>query len=269
MFVQDSAPLPIPVTLARDRLLAYLHDDARLQPDTWHASEQGATLLRCPGVTGVATRVTAHTGPARQRGVSTVIPIWWTSTGTPVPALDLTLELDPRPDGTSQLTLCGRYLPPLTRNSVPVEHLVIGPAALSGSIHPRHRHTHRTHRAQLPRRQPRQTLTDEPRHRERNQPTLPDRRPAPPLARRHTPPRRLTVQLTSGQRTTRCPADGGVIQAVSARDSRMLTVEHDRARRSGRATRPAAPAEHDKRGVQVSITPGTELEMLVTRLAAP
>ena len=34
MFVQDSAPLPIPVTLARDRLLAYLHDDARLQPDT-------------------------------------------------------------------------------------------------------------------------------------------------------------------------------------------------------------------------------------------
>lgn len=132
MFVQDSVPLPLPVTLARDRLLAYLHDDARLQPDTWHASEQGATLLRCPGVTGVATRVTAHTGPARRRGVSTVIPIWWTpadSTGAPVPALDATLELDPRPDGTSQLTLCGRYLPPLTRNSVPVEHLVIGPAA--------------------------------------------------------------------------------------------------------------------------------------------
>jgi hypothetical protein len=132
MFVQDSAPLPIPVTLARDRLLAYLHDDARLQPDTWHAAEQGASLLRCPGVQDVATRVTAHTGPARRRGVSTVIPIWWTpadSTGAPVPALDATLELDPRPDGTSQLTLCGRYLPPLTRNSVPAEHLVIGPAA--------------------------------------------------------------------------------------------------------------------------------------------
>ncbi len=39
MFVQESVPLPLPVTLARDRLLAYLHDDARLQPDTWHASE--------------------------------------------------------------------------------------------------------------------------------------------------------------------------------------------------------------------------------------
>ena len=132
MFVQDSAPLPIPVTLVRDRLLAYLHDDARLQPDTWHAAEQGASLLRCPGVQDVATRVTAHTGPARRRGVSTVIPIWWTpadSTGAPVPALDATLELDPRPDGTSRLTLCGRYLPPLTRNSVPAEHLVIGPAA--------------------------------------------------------------------------------------------------------------------------------------------
>ena len=136
MFVQDSAPLPIPVTLARDRLLAYLHDDARLQPATWHAAEQGASLLRCPGVQDVATRVTAHTGPARRRGVSTVIPIWWTpadSTGAPVPTLDATLELDPRPDGTSQLTLCGRYLPPLTRNSVPAEHLVIGPAALAAA----------------------------------------------------------------------------------------------------------------------------------------
>src|SRR5664279_510316 len=35
----------------------------------------------------------------------------------------------PRPDGTSQLTLCGLYLPPSTRHTVPVEHLVIGPAA--------------------------------------------------------------------------------------------------------------------------------------------
>jgi len=41
----------------------------------------------------------------------------------------------------------------------------------------------------------------------------------------------------------------------------------DRAERRGLLRR--QPAEHDERGVQVSITPGTELEMLVTRLAAP
>jgi len=131
MFVQDSAPLRIPVALARDRLLAYLHDDARLQPDTWRASDEGMTLLRCPGVTGVASRVTAHTAPARRRGVSTVIPIWWTVadvTRARTPTLDATLELDPRPDGTSRLTLCGRYLPP-TKHTASVERLVIGPAA--------------------------------------------------------------------------------------------------------------------------------------------
>ena len=232
MFVQDSAPLPIPVTLVRDRLLAYLHDDARLQPDTWHAAEQGASLLRCPGVQDVATRVTAHTGPARRRGVSTVIPIWWTpadSTGAPVPALDATLELDPRPDGTSRLTLwtVPATVDPKQCPSRASRHRPRRPGRspqLPGSIHPRHRRAHRAHRAQLPRRQHRQTLTDEPRHRERNQPTLPDRRPAPPRGRGHKRPRRLMVQLTSGQRTTRCPAEGGVIQAVSARDSGMLTT---------------------------------------------
>gem|GEM_PF-5523299 len=177
----------------------------------------------------LAPGVTAHTGPARRRGVSTVIPIWWTSTGAPVPALDATLELDPRPDGTSQLTLCGRYLPPLTRHTVPVEHLVIGPAARAAA----HSYLAAFTRAIAAPTAPtapscRAVSTGRPSL--TNRVTVSGTSPAPgslpgtsscPQAQT---PRRLMVQLTSGQMTTRCPAEGGVIQAVSAWDSGMLTA---------------------------------------------
>src|SRR5664279_5865794 len=129
MFVQDSAPLPIPVTLARDRLLAYLHDDARLQPDTWHASAQGATLLRCPGVTGVGTRGDRTHRPGPPARCQHRHPDLVDLDRRPRTSAGRHPRTRPRPDGTSQLTLCGRYLPPLTRHTVPVEHLVIGPAA--------------------------------------------------------------------------------------------------------------------------------------------
>src|SRR5664279_3919859 len=177
MFVQDSAPLPIPVTLARDRLLAYLHDDARLQPDTWHASAQGATLLRCPGVTGVGTRVTVHT-PARPAGAVSAPS---SRSGGPRPAPPYQRWTPPSnstPPGRHQPADLVRTVPatvdPTYRPSRASRHRPRRPGRspqLPGSLHPRHRRTHRTHRAQLPRRQHRQALTDEPRHRERNQPS--------------------------------------------------------------------------------------------------
>jgi len=177
MFVQDSAPLPIPVTLARDRLLAYLHDDARLQPDTWHASAQGATLLRCPGVTGVGTRGdrTHRPGPParcqhrhpdlvdldrRPRTSAGRHPRTRPPPGRHQPA-DLVRTVPATVDPTYRPSRASRHRPRRPGRS----------PQLPGSLHPRHRRTHRTHRAQLPRRQHRQALTDEPRHRERNQPS--------------------------------------------------------------------------------------------------
>lgn len=117
MFVEEVALIGVPISLAQERLSAYLLADG-LQTASSDAFNKGQARLVHAGFAGLRKQVAVQSLPAYLRGGTTVIPIRWAATGPAAdlfPPLDANIELDPAEGGTCQLALRGSYRPPLGR----------------------------------------------------------------------------------------------------------------------------------------------------------
>ena len=117
MLLHDYAYVPIPVERVRDRIVA--DHGEWLSPMAAGAAREGDVLrLRVGPIESLpmlGKTVTVHTGEAIARGEVTVVPMTWQATGSPglFPALTADLEVAAIGPMLTQLTLRGRYEPPL------------------------------------------------------------------------------------------------------------------------------------------------------------
>jgi hypothetical protein len=122
VFFAEAIELPLPVAVARRRLLA-LPDLARtLDEATMRAFRAGVEAfglswpVNGPAGQGASRPIGAFTLPPYQRGRTTVVPLRWSVVGgSPfdIPAdfvvLDANIELDPVTDADSRLAAIGSY----------------------------------------------------------------------------------------------------------------------------------------------------------------
>ncbi len=117
MLLHDFAYVPVGAGQVRDRLLA--NRGEWLSPLASAAAREGEELRLRIGpsealpVLSKTVRVTV--GDPLERGEVTVVPITWQATGTPAlfPVLSADLEITALDSELTQLTLHGRYEPPL------------------------------------------------------------------------------------------------------------------------------------------------------------
>ncbi len=117
MLLHDFAYVPVPAGKVCDRLLA--NDGEWLGPLAAAAASDGEALrLRIGPVEALpmlGKTVTVLVGQAISRGEVTVVPLVWQATSTPglFPVLSADLEIASLGTDLTQLTLHGRYDPPL------------------------------------------------------------------------------------------------------------------------------------------------------------
>lgn len=119
MFVSDYITVDLPVAEAQRRLLE--EAGSRLSTLALAADDEAAELRTRigPEVFGrqlVGKAVRLELGAARERGDRQVLSLRWEGTGAAgavFPALDADLELAPLGPGATQISLNGRYQPPL------------------------------------------------------------------------------------------------------------------------------------------------------------
>ena len=115
MFVADQVAVPIAISAARARLLAYLSIDG-LQEPSQDANEVGRDLLLRAGVGSFSKQMLVQLLRPYQHDGVLVVPVRWVATGATgamFPQLDGNLELAPTDEGLSVLRLNGSYRPPL------------------------------------------------------------------------------------------------------------------------------------------------------------
>lgn len=117
MFVHDFVYVDLPASVVR---LGILSEGGRwLSPLAAGAAEDGrAVLVRIgplPHHPLLSKTARVEAAAPDQRGDVTVVPLTWTATGSPgaFPVLHADLEVAPIGEGRTQLSLRGRYEPPL------------------------------------------------------------------------------------------------------------------------------------------------------------
>jgi hypothetical protein len=117
MLLHDFAYVSVPAEEVCDRVLA--KENAWLVPLAAAAMDEGEALRLRVGPLGalpmLAKTVQCEVGQALVRGDMTVVPLTWTATSTPglFPVLSADLEIAPLDRDLTQLTILGRYEPPL------------------------------------------------------------------------------------------------------------------------------------------------------------
>lgn len=117
MLIHDFAYVPVSAAKVRDRLLA--DEGEWLAPLAAAAAGEGEALrLRVGPLAALpmlGKTVSVHIGPPIDRGEVTVVPLTWQATNAPglFPVLSADLEVAALGDDLTQLTLQGRYDPPL------------------------------------------------------------------------------------------------------------------------------------------------------------
>lgn len=117
MLLHDFAYVSVSAEQVCDRVLA--EDNEWLAPLAAAAMDEGEALrLRVGPMTALpmlGKTVRCEVGQALTRGDVTVVPLTWTATSTPglFPVLSADLEVAPLDPGLTQLTIHGRYEPPL------------------------------------------------------------------------------------------------------------------------------------------------------------
>jgi hypothetical protein len=117
MLLHDFAFAPVPAERVCDRILA--DDGEWLSPLAAEAMGEGEALrvrvgpLNALPMLGKTVRV--QVGQPLRRGDVTVVPLTWTATAAPglFPVLSADLEIAPLDSHLTQLTVQGRYEPPL------------------------------------------------------------------------------------------------------------------------------------------------------------
>ncbi len=120
--------LPVPVAVARDRLLTLLWGGVGLRDSAAAGFRDGQAVLLRAGVAGVTQPVEVRSAPAYRRGTTTVVMVRWEATGPMaglVPPLDANLEVDTDEDGTCTLTLRGSYRAPVGLPGVVLDRLLL------------------------------------------------------------------------------------------------------------------------------------------------
>jgi hypothetical protein len=129
MLIQDFVYIDAPVTAVRHRLMAGA--EAWLTPLARRAGTQGETVRVRIGPAGdlpVLSRPTrVSVGKAVEHGDAVVVPITWQADGLTAafPMLRADLEVAPIGEFESQLTLMGRYDPPLGAVGRGLDRLVL------------------------------------------------------------------------------------------------------------------------------------------------
>ncbi|HVS66913.1 MAG TPA: hypothetical protein VHE56_00065 [Mycobacteriales bacterium] len=131
MFVEASAPVPLPAEKAREALVATLAsvDLSRLSVD---ADAGAATAWYDVGPRGVSKRVLVRTQRARIRDEVTIVPIRWEPTGLGsylFPTLDAHLVVVRVNDVTSVVSIIGYYDAPLGRIGQAIDHAALNAVA--------------------------------------------------------------------------------------------------------------------------------------------
>jgi hypothetical protein len=117
MLLHDFAYVPVSADRVRDRILA--NHGEWLAPLASAAAGEGEALRLRVGPLEVlpmlGKTVSVHVGQPIARGEVTVVPLTWQATSTPglFPVLSADLEVAGLGDDLTQLTLQGRYDPPL------------------------------------------------------------------------------------------------------------------------------------------------------------
>src|SRR5580700_93683 len=117
MLLHDFAYVPVPAEQVCDRILA--DDQGWLSPLAAEAIGDGEALrLRVGPLAGLpmlSRRVRLDVGVPLRRGDVTVVPLTWKPTAAPglFPVLSADLEIAPLDPDLTQLTIQGRYEPPL------------------------------------------------------------------------------------------------------------------------------------------------------------
>lgn len=117
MLLHDFAYVPVPAEQVCDRILA--EDHGWLSPLAAAAMGDGEALrlqvgpLR--GLPMLSKTVSLEVGAPLRRGEVTVVPLTWKATAAPglFPVLSADLEIAPLDPDLTQLTIQGRYEPPL------------------------------------------------------------------------------------------------------------------------------------------------------------
>jgi hypothetical protein len=117
MLLHDFAYVSVPADRVCDRVLA--EDNEWLAPLAAAAMDEGEALrLRVGPMSALpmlSKTVRCEVGPALTRGEVTVVPLTWRATSAPglFPVLSADLEVAALDPGLTQLTIHGRYEPPL------------------------------------------------------------------------------------------------------------------------------------------------------------
>lgn len=117
MLLHDFAYVPVSAARVCERVLA--SDNEWLVPLAAAAMDEGEALRLRVGPLGalpmLGKTVSCEIGQALTRGDMTVVPLTWTATSTPglFPVLSADLEIAPLGLQLTQLTIHGRYEPPL------------------------------------------------------------------------------------------------------------------------------------------------------------
>jgi hypothetical protein len=117
MLLHDFAYVRVPAQRVCDQVLA--EDNGWLAPLAAAAMDEGEALRLRVGPLGslpmLAKTVQCEVGQALTRGDMTVVPLTWRATSTPglFPVLSADLEIAPLDSELTQLTIHGRYEPPL------------------------------------------------------------------------------------------------------------------------------------------------------------
>jgi hypothetical protein len=117
MLLHDFAYVPVSAGQVCDRILA--DDHAWLSPLAADALGEGEALRLRVGPLGglpmLSKTVSLEVGAPLRRGEVTVVPLTWKATAAPglFPVLSADLEIAPLDPELTQLTLQGRYEPPL------------------------------------------------------------------------------------------------------------------------------------------------------------
>ena len=117
MLLHDFAYVPVSAERVCERVVA--NDNEWLVPLAAAAMDEGEALrLRVGPLNALpmlGKTVTCEIGQALTRGDMTVVPLTWTATSTPglFPVLSADLEIAPLGGQLTQITIHGRYEPPL------------------------------------------------------------------------------------------------------------------------------------------------------------
>ncbi len=115
MFVHEQVEVAVPVTVARQRLLALLGNDGLSRVSDAAVADGGDALLKA-GIGMLTKTVHVQWLPPYTRGDTTVLAFSWFATGQfgeLFPALDANLEVQAVDPATTRLTLAGSYRPPI------------------------------------------------------------------------------------------------------------------------------------------------------------